>query len=353
MRTARSRIAVWCCLLLVVLTASGCFSDPSKPNKKPAERLDWISATTTSEQAGVVIEKVAYRSGDLTINGQVCRPAGGGSHPVLISNHAGFAGLPDWDAPNGFCARAAKTGWVVAESSYRGEDGSDGRIEVCKGEVDDVLAMLGVVREQSYADPDRIAMMGLSHGGCITARAVERGVDVDLAVDIAGPTDWSALTRALKNSEKDSSVNPALQALNKDLVSSIEKAVGGTPEQYPKRYEARSADAEKIARWDKPFLIMHGGADSIVPVQQSCALANQVGGFEAYRFAASGRVESQPPTGCEELKWNDAPTPVRTFDADRYLLVYDGVDHLLVAANGLTRMLPDLLRFLEAKLPAA
>ena len=111
---------------------------------------------------------------------------------MLISNHGGFAGLPDWDDPKGFCALAAKAGWVMAESSYRGEDGSDGEIEVCLGEVDDVLAMLEVVRSQSYADPDRIAMLGVSHGGCVTSRAVERGADVDVAAEIAGPADWNA-----------------------------------------------------------------------------------------------------------------------------------------------------------------
>ncbi len=67
--------------------------------------------------------------------------------------------------------------------------------------------------------------------------------------------------------------------------------------QVPERYAERSPDPEKIARWNKPFLIMHGGADTIVPVQQSCALANQIGGFEAYRLDASGSVETQPPAG--------------------------------------------------------
>jgi hypothetical protein len=94
---------------------------------------------------------------------------------------------------------------------------------------------------------------------------------------------------------------------------------------------------------------MHGVADTIVPVQQACALAIKTGGFEAYRFDSSGSVVTDPPPGCEDLSWNDAPSPVDTFEADRYFMVYDDVDHFLVASSG--QVMRDFLRFLESKLP--
>jgi dipeptidyl aminopeptidase/acylaminoacyl peptidase len=353
MQTGRLRIPLWCCLLVAVLAVSGCFSGQPKPSKSPAETSDWSTVEKTTVLPGVVIERVTYRSGDLNIYGQVCRPASGGRHPVLIVNHGGFAGIGDWDRPNGNCASIAKAGWVVAESSYRGENGSDGSIEVCQGEVDDVLAMLDVVRTQSYADADRIAMVGISHGGCVTSRAVERGADIDAAVTIAGPTDWGPLVKRVQEQATNPSTQPGLKQRYRSLVDMIEKAVGGTPDEVPERYEERSPDPKKIARFDKPYLIVHGGADETVPAKQSCALANQIGGFEAYRLNATGGVETLPPIGCDELTWNDAPTPVKTFDNDRYLLVYEGVDHFLMADNGVGRIMPDLLRFLEIKLPEA
>lgn len=333
--------------MLAALSLSACFSEPTE---KSPPKPKWLSAKTTTELAGVVIEKVTYKSGDLTIVGQVCRPAGEGPYPVLLSNHGGFGGLPDWDDPNGFCALTAKAGWVVAESSYRGEDGSGGRVEVCLGEVDDVLAMLDVVRAQSYADQQRVAMLGVSHGGCITSRAVERGADVDLAIVIAGPTDWNTLMPALKRS-RDESTSPVLRRVHQALVRTVEKAVGGTVKQYPKRYADRSPDAEKIAQWDKPFLILHGSDDTIVPVQQSCDFAEEIGDVKAYRLGASGGVDSDPVAGCEALTWNGPPTPEGTFNADRYLLAYDGIDHFLVANNGLNRMTSAFFEFLQAKLP--
>jgi dienelactone hydrolase len=352
MRTERTRIRLWRCLLLVVLAVSGCSFEQPTPSKTP-EGPDWLSVKTTLDRTDIVIERVTYRSGDLTIFGQVCRPADLGPHPVLIYNHGGFGGLPDWEDPNGFCALSAKAGWAMAESSYRGEDGSGGEIETCLGEVDDVLAMLEVMRTQSYTDPDRIAMVGVSHGGCITSRAVERDADVDAAVDIAGPADWGPLMKTVEREAKLPSTNPTLKQIYRTMIDLVEKTVGGTPEQYPERYAARSPDAEKLAEWDKPFLIMHGAADTIVPVQQSCDLASKAGDFRAHRFDTQGGVVPQAPPGCEKLTWSDSPAGVGVdFDADRHLLVYDQVDHFLVDNNGLTRMVKDLYRFLEAKLPS-
>ena len=352
MRTDRTRIPVLCCLLVAALAVSGCSFGRPTPPKTPATP-DWLSVKTTLDRTDIIMERVTYRSGDLTIFGQVCRPAGVGRHPVLISNHGGFQGLRDWEDPDGFCAKAAKAGWALAESSYRGVDGSDGEVEVCQGEVDDVLAMLDVMRRQDYADPDRIAMVGASHGGCVTSRAVERGADVDVAVDIAGPADWVPLMRAGKRRAKSPSTDLALKQFYRILITLVEKAVDGTPEQVPKRYAERSPDPKKIARWNKPFLIMHGGADVIVPVQQSCGLARKVGDFRAHRFDKQGDVVPQAPPGCEKLKWSSTPRNSGVdFDADRYLLVYDEIDHFRLDLDaGLSRVMEeDLFRFLEAKL---
>lgn len=343
---------MWCCLVVVALILSGCFSSGSPKQPKPTgEGPGWLSVQRTKDLPDIIMEQVTYKSGDLVIEGQICRPTVSGRHPVLISNHGGFGGIPDKDDPNGFCAASARSGWVVAESSYRGEDGSDGHVEVCLGEVDDVLAMIAVVRKQPYVEANRFAMFGVSHGGCVTSRAVEKDADVDVAVEISGPASWTTLMRSVKKSLTGPRTRPVLQQIQENLVKTVEKAVGGTVAKYPGRYAKRSPDPKKIARWDKPFLIMHGAADTIVPVQQSCALAREIGGFQAYRFDTSGNVVHEPPPGCEDLPWSDGPSPAGTFEADRYLLVYDDVNHFLVATTGFNRVMTDFLKFLTSKLP--
>jgi hypothetical protein len=146
------------------------------------------------------------------------------------------------------------------------------------------------------------------------------------------------------------STNPALQEAGRVLQERIESAVGGSPAKFPGRYAERSPDPEKIAEWDRPFLIMHGGADTIVPVQQSCDLARKSGEFQAYRFDTDGDVVPKAPPRCEGLTWNDSPKP-EEFEDDRYLFVYDKIDHYLVANNGMVKMTVDMLQFLEARLP--
>ncbi|MGI9085528.1 MAG: alpha/beta hydrolase family protein [Aeromicrobium sp.] len=351
MKACRQPVAALSCLLALVLIVSGCswMGDQDKPSAAPPK--DWATVKTTSDDAGILIQKVTYRSGDLTIDGQVCRPTGRGPHPVLIWNHGGFAGLDDWNNPGGFCAVAARSGWVLAESSYRGEDGSDGEIEICLGEVDDSLSLLETVLDQSYADADRVAMVGVSHGGCITTRAVQQGAPVQLAVDVAGPSDWAELWTFMNRAKARPSTPANVKSVYSSLLETVETAIGGTPAEHPERYAERSPihKAGSIAQDSKAFLIVHGGADVVVPIQQSCDLATRIGDVRAYRFDRSGAVASQPVAGCEDLPWRGPPTPVPAFVGDRYLLVYDGVDHLLVGKNS-PRVRADFLEFMAAKL---
>jgi len=46
--------------------------------------------------------------------------------------------------------------------------------EFCLGEVTDVLRWTEIVRARGDTDDDAILMLGGSHGGCVTLRAVER-----------------------------------------------------------------------------------------------------------------------------------------------------------------------------------
>ena len=84
-------------------------------------------------------------------------------------------------------------------------------------------------------------MFGVSHGGCVTSRAVERGADVDVAVDVAGPADWGPLITTVDRAAKSPSTDPTLKQIYRDHGRPwSKKAIGGTPDQYPERYAERS-----------------------------------------------------------------------------------------------------------------
>ncbi len=90
-----------------------------------------------------------------------------------------------------WCIELARKGYVVMASSYRGtrtDAGlSGGNFEGAKGEVSDVLNMLKCAKTLPFVDPARIGMTGTSHGGWITALAIQRTDEIKAAVSLFPP----------------------------------------------------------------------------------------------------------------------------------------------------------------------
>jgi hypothetical protein len=94
---------------------------------------------------------------------------------------------------------------------------------------------------------------------------------------------------------------------------------------------------------------MHGSADPVVRMAQSCDLARRIGGFRARRVNARGVVTTEAPAGCSGIRWERSTGGAPTFAGDRYLLVYDGVNHALGGANAVT-LVNDYLAFIRARI---
>ena len=199
----------------------------------------WVNVqgmTSTPPPGSGGFLQVAWSVGSYTVEdgkkiyALICSPAQGGPYPVAIYNHGGFFGLhglvtaAGWTPAGvagdlGQCFDWAKRGWVFAMSSYRAEPiaigsndsafspgtwTSDGNLELCLGEVTDVLALTDLLVHHassitvgSPSNPHHINvngklfMYGWSHGGCITYRAVEQGAPVDAFAVVEGFTDFS------------------------------------------------------------------------------------------------------------------------------------------------------------------
>jgi dipeptidyl aminopeptidase/acylaminoacyl peptidase len=330
--------ALW---VLATLGCSGHVVRDSTP------RLVWDSETIV--QHGPLVEQVGYTSADgaLALRGQICRPEDAARHSVIVLDHGGFAGIGN---DGGLCVALAQQGHVVVEPSYRGEDGSTGDVEVCKGEVDDVLRMVAIAVAQPYADPDHVVVHGSSHGGCVTLRALERGLPVRAASEGFGITDMAA-DYAYWQAELASAPNGTYASTIQGLIDQLDRATGGAPAAQPAAYTARSpaAFASQLPV-GMPLMIAHGTADPLVSVTQSCALAASLGGFRAYHLDAQLQVVTSAPVGCEgqSITWLPGPLPQAWPDA-RYLLVFDGVGHEFTSAGGMAMAL-DLLQFVLAKL---
>ena len=126
--------------------------------------------------------KIKYRSsvGDMDIPAYVFAPLnkrGQRGHAAMVWVHGGVHG--DWDAGAlPFVKEAVNRGYVIIAPDYRGSTGYGkehyNAIDYGGYELDDVASAVDYLKTLPYVDPDRIGIMGWSHGGYITALLVMR-----------------------------------------------------------------------------------------------------------------------------------------------------------------------------------
>jgi dienelactone hydrolase len=330
---------------VTMLSLTACFSQAT-PIIDPTP---WESRQVLFQDAKVIREKVSYRSSNLNIFGQVCHPNRSGKFPVLIWNHGGFDGLKDGDEK--FCEAFAGFGYTFLMSSYRGEDGSEGSVEVCQGEVDDVLKMLELGRKIPFANPNKVAVLGGSHGGCISLQAVQKGAPAQALIVFYAPSNWIAeyqqVQRLLNSSD------PTKKYVGQILDSVATKALGGTPTTVPQQYLARSPDQDvsSLSNWSGSILMLHGVQDWFVLPSQSCNLAKAVGGFSSFHLNAANTSSTIAPADCENagLSWSANAVPRGNWQGKRYLMVYDEMSH--GDGNQYNQALFDSIDFIFAKVP--
>jgi hypothetical protein len=283
-----------------------------------------VNGTTVSWQVGNY-----YSSDNLQIYGLLCTPTSlTGRYPVAILNH-GLTIATGWPAIQGpawtGCTTMAGSGWLTAITTYRGETisqlpapygsftaTSGGFLEMCAGEVDDVLNLLSAVTALPIANPQQVFMWGHSHGSCITELAIERGAPVQVAVSLDGPTDFTTWSHdpwwVLGN--------PAAQ----DARSSV--YYGNNP--------------AALGGANLKFLRIHAEGDAAVELQQGCELAEMLPGSSNYYLNSAltpPGVYYGSPKACANYWWVPwksgqlLPDEVGGTWPSPTVLVYSGLDH--------------------------
>jgi dipeptidyl aminopeptidase/acylaminoacyl peptidase len=202
-------------------------------------------------------QTIWYVSDGLRVKARAFWPAGKGPFPGIVFGHGGVDGLSDSSIRR--CRELTKAGFAVFAPSYRGEDGSQGVIEVAKGEVSDVLNGLEVFKQDGRLDPNRITMMGTSHGALIGLLAVSRSDQFKALVFAYGVSDifawWDYLV-----------------ATNQVGTDALTKRIYGTgPTSRPESFRIRNG-MNVLETVNVPVLILQGELDTTVPSSQAQAL---------------------------------------------------------------------------------
>lgn len=127
-------------------------------------------------------QKVTYRSriGDMDIPAYLFQPLqkrGPKGHAAMIWVHGGVHG--NWGITMfPFVKEAVDRGYVIVAPEYRGSIGygeaHHQAIDYGGYEVDDTISAYDYLKTLPHVDPDRVGMMGWSHGGYITLLSVFR-----------------------------------------------------------------------------------------------------------------------------------------------------------------------------------
>ena len=137
----------------------------------------------TEASRGVMdFRKVTYRSsvGDLDIPAYLFQPLttrGASGHAAMVWVHGGVHG--NWGVNMfPFVREAVERGYVVICPEYRGSTGYGDQhhnaIDYGGYEIDDVMSAVDYLKTLPYVDPERLGIMGWSHGGYITLFSVFR-----------------------------------------------------------------------------------------------------------------------------------------------------------------------------------
>jgi dipeptidyl aminopeptidase/acylaminoacyl peptidase len=208
-------------------------------------------------EKGITIESITYSSDGLKVSGLLFSPPTREKLPCIIFCHDGFRGISR--SHRLASLRLAKRGYVVFSPSYRGEDDSEGEVEIAKGEVRDVLNTLIMVSYLEQVDNERVALVGTSHGATIALLAAERTGKPRAVVLAYGISDIYKWWAYLKETGRLGNDRITLQTYGKG------------PDDRPLSFSLRNG-VTGVSFITCPLLIMQGEMDEVVPKEQALLL---------------------------------------------------------------------------------
>jgi len=198
-------------------------------------------------------------------------PAVGPERGVVILAHGLPSGKPAIsDAPDegypGLARRVAALGFRAAVFNFRGTGESGGHLEIDLWP-DDLAAVIDFI-ERDSPRPFRCAVVGFSAGGAASILQSARDERIERLITLAAPADYSFL--AIDH-------DPETWFAHYKNLGMVRAGYAGTAREWAARFTnvvPREAIALSKAR---EIVIIHGGADDLVPVSHADILARAAG----------------------------------------------------------------------------
>lgn len=212
---------------------------------------------------GMDVSAIAYASDGLRVTGIEVVPsdlAASEKIPLMIYNRGGsgdYGMLSPGQVTVLMAPFVKQLRLGVLASNYRGNGGSEGREEFGGADVDDVLNLIALGREQPWWDGKNIFMLGWSRGGMMAYLALKAGAELTAVAIGAGLSDLHDV------------------AARRDDMEKIYQRYGLHGQTRDEALSERSAVCwpEKL---NAPLLIMHGDADETVDVSGARSLVSKL-----------------------------------------------------------------------------
>ena len=210
--------------------------------------------------AAQVIEEEVYAYRDtLRIYGKMFRPEGQQGLPAVVCSHSSSL---THEAMKGYAEKLAEVGYAAYCFDFCGgstdsrSDGSTDSMTVFT-EVEDLRAVVAMVKQQHYVDSTRVVLLGSSQGGLVSAILAEQLQDAVASMVLFYPAfnipELIRMFSGLAGGNWGGGSWGGMMSMSETFVNTI------------KDYDVWS----NIGTYNHPVCIVHGTSDFIVPISNS------------------------------------------------------------------------------------